>query len=35
MRRSRLEFAAMLALAALQAGCAVGPDYAKPDMTLH
>ena len=34
MRRSHLDFVAALALAALQAGCAVGPDYAKPDMAL-
>ena len=34
MRHSHLKFAAALALCALQAGCAVGPDYAKPDMSL-
>lgn len=34
MRRSHLDFVAALALSALQAGCAVGPDYAKPDMAL-
>ena len=34
MRHSHLDFIAALALAALQAGCAVGPDYAKPDMAL-
>jgi NodT family efflux transporter outer membrane factor (OMF) lipoprotein len=34
MRHSHLGFAAALAFAALQAGCAVGPDYAMPDMAL-
>jgi NodT family efflux transporter outer membrane factor (OMF) lipoprotein len=34
MRRSHLDFVAALAIAALQAGCAVGPDYAKPEMAL-
>ncbi len=34
MRPSLLNFAAAQAFATLLAGCAVGPDYAKPDMTL-
>jgi NodT family efflux transporter outer membrane factor (OMF) lipoprotein len=34
MRPSFLNVAAAQALATLLAGCAVGPDYAKPDMTL-
>jgi NodT family efflux transporter outer membrane factor (OMF) lipoprotein len=34
MRHSPVNLAAAVALAALQAGCAVGPDYAKPDMAL-
>jgi NodT family efflux transporter outer membrane factor (OMF) lipoprotein len=34
MRHSLVNLAAAAALAALQAGCAVGPDYAKPDMAL-
>ena len=34
MRHSHLDIVAALTLVALQAGCAVGPDYAKPDMAL-
>jgi len=34
MRWSQINVTAALALAALQAGCAVGPDYTRPDIAL-